>query len=85
MEEQTPEICMAAVEQNGSALQWVKEQTLELCAVAILKSWGAERFAKWRPVYKMPEADENGFISFNEKRKAVLESLRARHLEKVSA
>ncbi|RKJ97732.1 hypothetical protein D7Y41_06410, partial [Anaerotruncus sp. 1XD22-93] len=28
---QTPELCMAAVKQNGWALEYVKEQTHELC------------------------------------------------------
>ena len=33
-EKQTPEICMAAVKQNGWALKWVKTQTPELCMAA---------------------------------------------------
>lgn len=32
--EQTPELCMAAVQQNGIALEYVKEQTHEICMAA---------------------------------------------------
>jgi len=32
---QTPEICLAAVQQNGSALMHVKEQTPEICVAAV--------------------------------------------------
>ena len=31
----TEEICLAAVKQNGEALQYVKEQTAELCMAAV--------------------------------------------------
>lgn len=83
VKEQTPEICMAAVKQNGNALQWVKEQTLELCAVAMLKNPNVEKYAKWKPEYKEPEADENGFVSINGLIDAEIESIKARRLVKV--
>ena len=35
IQEQTPEVCLAAVQQSGWALQFVKVQTPELCLVAI--------------------------------------------------
>ncbi len=83
VKEQTPEICMAAVKQNGKALQWVKEQTPGLCAAAMLVSPNAEKYAKWKPVYKESEADENGFVSFNELIDAELESIKAGRLAKM--
>ena len=33
--EQTPEICMAAVQQDGWALQYVNKQTPEICLAAV--------------------------------------------------
>ncbi|MGN1038120.1 MAG: DUF4116 domain-containing protein, partial [Mailhella sp.] len=33
--EQTPELCMAAVQQDGMALKFVRQQTLELCLAAV--------------------------------------------------
>ncbi|MCI9077558.1 MAG: hypothetical protein HFH68_01370 [Lachnospiraceae bacterium] len=83
VKEQTPEICMAAVKRNGEALQWVKEQTPELCAAAMLENLGAERYAEWKPDYKEPESDENGFVSFNESMFAMEESLKAVRMVKV--
>lgn len=74
---------MAAVKQNGDALQWVKEQTLELCAVAMLGNSNAEKYAKWKPVCKEPEAGGNGLVSLNEIIEAELESIKARRLVKV--
>ena len=35
LKEQTPEICMAAVQQNWWALQHVKKQTPEICMAAV--------------------------------------------------
>ena len=37
IENQTTEICLAAVNQNGWALTFVKKQTLEICMVAVLR------------------------------------------------
>lgn len=34
---QTPEICLTAVKQNGMALKYVKEQTIEICLAAAVK------------------------------------------------
>lgn len=83
VKEQTPEICMAAVKQNGEALQWVKEQTPEMCAAAMLENPNAEKYAEWKPEYKEPEADENGFVSFNELIDAEAESIKAGRLVKM--
>jgi len=33
--DQTPEICLAAVKQNGCALKYVIEQTPEICLAAV--------------------------------------------------
>src|SRR6185437_3267995 len=35
LKEQTPEICLATVKQNGAALQYVKEQTPKICLAAV--------------------------------------------------
>jgi len=35
MENQAPEICMAAVKQNGWNIQYVKDQTPEICLEAV--------------------------------------------------
>ena len=35
IEEQTPQLCMAAVQQNGLALEYVKNQTREICLTAL--------------------------------------------------
>ena len=32
---QTPDICLAAVKQDGYALQYVKEQTPDICLAAV--------------------------------------------------
>ena len=37
MKEQTEEICLAAIEQNAFALNWVKEKTFELCLATVRK------------------------------------------------
>ena len=83
VKEQTPEICMTAVKQNGEALQWVKEQTPEMCAAAMLENPNAEKYAEWKPEYKEPEADENGFVSFNELIDAEAESIKSGRLVKM--
>jgi hypothetical protein len=46
MEDQTPEMCMAAVEQNGLALQYVKDQTDEICMEAVKQNGRALRNIK---------------------------------------
>ena len=45
-EEQTPEICMAAVQQDGWALQWVKTQTPEICMAAVKQGERALEYVK---------------------------------------
>jgi hypothetical protein len=44
--EQTPELCLEAVKQDGMALQSVKKQTPKLCLEAIKKNGRALRFVK---------------------------------------
>ena len=48
IKEQTPELCLAAVQQNGLALQFVKfkEQTPELCLAAVKQYRLALQFVK---------------------------------------
>ena len=46
VEEQTPEICIAAVKQNGYALQYVKEQSPELCMEAVKQNGYALQHVK---------------------------------------
>ena len=43
---QTPEICLAAVQQNGYALEYVKEQTPVICLDAVQKNELALQFVK---------------------------------------
>ena len=42
VKEQTPEICMAAVKQDGWALQHVKDQTSQICLEAVKKDRNAK-------------------------------------------
>ena len=44
--EQTPEICLEAVKQNGRALELVKEQTPEICLKAVKKNGYALRICQ---------------------------------------
>ena len=44
--EQTPEICLAAVQQNGFALQYVKKQTPELCLMAVQQNGNSLQYVK---------------------------------------
>ena len=46
MKEQTPEICLAAVQQNGRALMYVKEQTSDICLAAIKQNPEAKVFVR---------------------------------------
>jgi len=43
---QSPEICMQAVQQNGDALEFVKEQTLEICLAAVNQNGRGLLFVK---------------------------------------
>ncbi|MCK5344881.1 MAG: DUF4116 domain-containing protein, partial [Candidatus Heimdallarchaeota archaeon] len=43
---QTLEICLAAVTQNGYALQYVKKQTPEICLAAVTQNDCALQFVK---------------------------------------
>ena len=43
---QTPEICMAAVTQDGRDLEYVKEQTPEICMTAVKQNGYALRYVK---------------------------------------
>ncbi|HIE5541058.1 TPA: DUF4116 domain-containing protein, partial [Clostridioides difficile] len=38
VKEQTPEICILAVKQNGLALYWVKKQTEEICIKSVMQN-----------------------------------------------
>ena len=49
-------------------------------AAAMLENPNAEKYAEWKPEYKEPEADENGFVSFNELIDAEAESIKAGRL-----
>lgn len=46
VKDQTPEICLAAVNKCGLALKYVKEQTPEICLAAAKQNWKAFRFVK---------------------------------------
>ena len=46
VENQTPEICLAAVKKTGYALQFVKKQTTELCLEAVKQNGWALEFVK---------------------------------------
>ncbi len=50
MSDQTHELCMAAVQQDGWALQYVKEQTPELCMAAVKQNGYALEYV--RPEFK---------------------------------
>ena len=43
---QTSEICLAAVKQDGTALQYVKEQTPEICLEAVKQNGFALKYVK---------------------------------------
>ena len=45
-EEQTSELCMAAVKQNGQALEYVKKQTPEICMAAVKQGERALEYVK---------------------------------------
>ena len=53
--EQTVELCLAAVQQNGLALQYIKEQTLELCLAAVKQNNHALKLV-WDEFYADIEA-----------------------------
>ena len=44
--EQTPELCLATVQQHGKAILYVKEQTTGLCLAAVQQSGWALRYVK---------------------------------------
>jgi hypothetical protein len=46
IEKQTPEICLAAVRQDGRALWYVKKQTQEICRAAARQNSRAINFVK---------------------------------------
>ncbi len=46
VKKQTPELCLAAVQQYGRALGYVKEQTYELCLEAVKHYGYALQFVK---------------------------------------
>ena len=46
IKEQTPELCLAAVQQNEQALEYVKVQTPELCLAAVQQNGYALEYVK---------------------------------------
>jgi hypothetical protein len=46
VKEQTPEMCLAAVKQDGHALEYVREQTPEICMAAIKQNSNALQYVK---------------------------------------
>lgn len=42
----TEDICLAAVQQNGKALKYVEDKTLEICLAAVTQNNEALRFIK---------------------------------------
>jgi predicted aconitase len=65
VQEQTREICLAAVSNNGMALAYVHEQTPEICLAAIQKCGRALRYVR-EQTYEIIEAavkqDKNAII-----------------------
>ena len=46
VQNQTPEICLAAVQQNGYAIAYVKEQTTDICLAAVKQNGLALKYVK---------------------------------------
>lgn len=46
LDEETPDVCMAAVKQNGNALKFVDNQTPEICMAAVKQDGNALRFVE---------------------------------------
>lgn len=46
VDNQTPELCMAAVQEDGLVLQFVEEQTYDICMAAVLENGQALKFVK---------------------------------------
>ena len=46
IDNQTPELCLAAVKNDGRAIQFVKDQTPEICLAAVKNDGNAIRFVK---------------------------------------
>lgn len=59
MKEQTPEICLEAVRQDGNALAYVKEQTPEICIEAVEQDSSALKYVKDTSVLEVPETGLN--------------------------
>ena len=58
MKSQNPEICMAAVQQDGRAIQWVKDQTPKICVAAVRQNGEA---LKWIGKQAFEETSEGSF------------------------
>ena len=59
----TPEICLAAVQQDGMALEYVKEQTPEICLAAVQKNeWALEYVKDQTPEICLAAVQQNGFV-----------------------
>ena len=62
VKEQTPEICMIAVKQNGWALRYVEEQTPEICMAAVQQNGLALKYVKEQtPEICMAAVQRNGY------------------------
>jgi 8-oxo-dGTP pyrophosphatase MutT (NUDIX family) len=60
-DEQTPELCLAAVQQEGKLLKFVKEQTHEICLTAVSKDGNALQFVKQQtPEICLAAVKQNG-------------------------
>ena len=55
VEEQTPEICLAAVQQNGEVLEFVREQTIEICMAAVQQNPNAIKYIRDLEIKKKVE------------------------------
>lgn len=70
----TPEMCLAAVEQNGLALEWVEEQTAELCVVAVDQNPEAVEFVDDEFMFLFDDSDDQ-----KKKKKKKLKTKRESH------
>ena len=62
VQNQTPELCMAAVTQNGHALQYVQNQTPEICIAAVMRiGYALEHVTNQTPEICTAAVAENGW------------------------
>ena len=58
-DKQTPEICMAAVRNNGNTLKFVYEQTYEICLEAIKQNRDALQFVRDKDLFNKLKSEFN--------------------------